>query len=43
MFFIVNAIDFTATKDEEEDVKDYVRNELQRFKMNSLKFSVFQV
>ncbi|CAM5181906.1 Dynamin family protein OS=Ureibacillus acetophenoni OX=614649 GN=SAMN05877842_103268 PE=4 SV=1 [Ureibacillus acetophenoni] len=31
MFFIVNAIDLAATKDEEEDVKDYVRNELQRF------------
>ncbi|MER2189455.1 MAG: dynamin family protein [Solibacillus sp.] len=31
MFFVVNAIDLAATKDEEEDVKDYVRNELQRF------------
>jgi len=31
MFFIVNAIDLASTKDEEEDVKNYVRNELQRF------------
>lgn len=31
MFFIVNAIDLATTKDEEEDVKNYVRNELQRF------------
>ncbi len=31
MFFIVNAIDLAETKDEEEDVKNYVRNELQRF------------
>ncbi|MFP3917385.1 dynamin family protein [Lysinibacillus telephonicus] len=31
MFFIVNAIDLAATSDEEEEVKNYVRNELQRF------------
>lgn len=31
MFFIVNAIDLASNKDEEEDVKNYVRNELQRF------------
>ncbi|BDH61440.1 GTPase [Lysinibacillus sp. PLM2] len=31
MFFIVNAIDLAETKDEEEDVKNYVHNELQRF------------
>ena len=31
MFFVVNAIDLASTKEEEEDVKDYVRNELQRF------------
>lgn len=31
MFFIVNAIDLAATSDEEEEVKSYVRNELQRF------------
>lgn len=31
MFFIVNAIDLASSKDEEEDVKNYVRNELQRF------------
>ena len=31
MFFIVNAIDLAATPDEEEDVKNYVKSELQRF------------
>jgi len=31
MFFIVNAIDLASTPDEEEDVKNYVRSELQRF------------
>ncbi|TSI09090.1 dynamin family protein [Lysinibacillus sp. BW-2-10] len=31
MFFIVNAIDLASTKEEEEEVKSYVRNELQRF------------
>lgn len=31
MFFIVNAIDLASTKEEEEDVKNYVRSELQRF------------
>lgn len=31
MFFIVNAIDLAATTEEEEDVKNYVRSELQRF------------
>lgn len=31
MFFIVNAIDLANNKEEEEDVKNYVRNELQRF------------
>ncbi|HWK24181.1 MAG TPA: dynamin family protein [Ureibacillus sp.] len=31
MFFIVNAIDLAATPDEEDDVKNYVRSELQRF------------
>ena len=31
MFFIVNAIDLAATMNEEEDVKNYVSNELQRF------------
>lgn len=31
MFFVVNAIDLASTKEEEEEVKGYVRNELQRF------------
>lgn len=31
MFFIVNAIDLAATADEEEEVKNYVKSELQRF------------
>lgn len=31
MFFIVNAIDLASTMDEEEEVKGYVRSELQRF------------
>lgn len=31
MFFIVNAIDLASTPDEEDDVKNYVRSELQRF------------
>ncbi|WPK11421.1 dynamin family protein [Lysinibacillus louembei] len=31
MFFVVNAIDLANTKEEEEDVKNYVRSELQRF------------
>ncbi len=31
MFFIVNAIDLASTEEEEEEVKSYVRNELQRF------------
>lgn len=31
MFFIVNAIDLASTIDEEEEVKNYVRSELQRF------------
>ncbi|MFP7200667.1 dynamin family protein [Lysinibacillus halotolerans] len=31
MFFIVNAIDLASTKEEEEDVKNYVKTELQRF------------
>lgn len=31
MFFIVNAIDLASTPDEEEDVKNYVKSELQRF------------
>ena len=31
MFFIVNAIDLASTKEEEDDVKNYVRSELQRF------------
>lgn len=31
MFFIVNAIDLASTMNEEEEVKDYVRSELQRF------------
>ena len=31
MFFIVNAIDLANNADEQEDVKDYVRTELQRF------------
>ena len=31
MFFIVNAIDLAATADEEDDVKNYVKSELQRF------------
>ena len=31
MFFIVNAIDLASTTDEQEDVKTYVRTELQRF------------
>lgn len=31
MFFVVNAIDLANTKEEEDAVKDYVRNELQRF------------
>lgn len=31
MFFIVNAIDLASTTEEQEDVKDYVRTELQRF------------
>ncbi|MEL4024693.1 dynamin family protein [Lysinibacillus endophyticus] len=31
MFFVVNAIDLASTKEEEEEVKSYVRNELQRF------------
>ncbi|RHW37661.1 GTPase [Lysinibacillus yapensis] len=31
MFFIVNAIDLATTPDEENDVKNYVKSELQRF------------
>jgi len=31
MFFIVNAIDLAATEEEQDDVKNYVRSELQRF------------
>jgi small GTP-binding protein len=31
MFFIVNAIDLASTMNEEEEVKNYVSNELQRF------------
>ncbi|UED82013.1 dynamin family protein [Lysinibacillus sp. CD3-6] len=31
MFFIVNAIDLATTEEEQEDVKGYVRSELQRF------------
>ncbi|QCR32218.1 dynamin family protein [Lysinibacillus sp. SGAir0095] len=31
MFFIVNAIDLASTPDEEGDVKNYVKTELQRF------------
>ena len=31
MFFIVNAIDLASTEEEEEEVKGYVRSELQRF------------
>ncbi|EON72485.1 dynamin family protein [Lysinibacillus sphaericus] len=31
MFFIVNAIDLATTDEEQEDVKGYVRSELQRF------------
>ena len=31
MFFIVNAIDLASTEEEAEDVKGYVRTELQRF------------
>jgi len=31
MFFIVNAIDLASTQEEEEDVKNYVKTELQRF------------
>lgn len=31
MFFIVNAIDLATTDEEQEDVKGYVRQELQRF------------
>ncbi len=31
MFFIVNAIDLASTMEEEEEVKEYVRSELQRF------------
>ena len=31
MFFIVNAIDLASTMNEEEEVKGYVRSELQRF------------
>lgn len=31
MFFIVNAIDLASTMEEEEEVKGYVRSELQRF------------
>ncbi len=31
MFFIVNAIDLAATMNEEEEVKNYVQTELQRF------------
>lgn len=31
MFFIVNAIDLAKNKEEEDEVKNYVRNELQRF------------
>ncbi|ATP39692.1 GTPase [Solibacillus sp. R5-41] len=31
MFFIVNAIDLASTAEEEEEVKGYVRSELQRF------------
>lgn len=31
MFFVVNAIDLANTAEEQEDVKNYVRNELQRF------------
>ncbi|MBK3494947.1 dynamin family protein [Viridibacillus sp. YIM B01967] len=31
MFFIVNAIDLAANKEEEHDVKKYVQQELQRF------------
>lgn len=31
MFFVVNAIDLASTKEEEEEVKGYVRSELQRF------------
>ncbi|MEK4699239.1 dynamin family protein [Solibacillus sp. FSL R7-0668] len=31
MFFIVNAIDLASTMEEEEEVKGYVRTELQRF------------
>ena len=31
MFFVVNAIDLATTEEEQEDVKGYVRSELQRF------------
>lgn len=31
MFFIVNAIDLASNKEEAEDVKNYVKSELQRF------------
>lgn len=31
MFFVVNAIDLAATEEEAEDVKTYVKQELQRF------------
>lgn len=31
MFFVVNAIDLASTAEEEEEVKGYVRSELQRF------------
>jgi GTPase SAR1 family protein len=31
MFFVVNAIDLASTMEEEEEVKGYVRSELQRF------------
>ena len=31
MFFVVNAIDLATTDEEQEDVKGYVRSELQRF------------